>query len=427
MQIVLEYISMNYITLMLLAGLIVILVANRRTKIEGVQYAWTITGLVFVLTICEYLEVWCDTYHKPVWILYLKAALSYTIHPLLILLELYLVAPIKRKLLLFLPYLADVILVITDLFGTNLIYGYGDAHNFVGGKLHFFLALILCFYILLLMKYSLGFLHNKEYSKAMIVIFMALSTIITVYLEFDGIIVGHTTEIAALEMLVYYFYLAAIHHSEVQERLHKKELELEKSKQTLLMAQIKPHFINNAMVAVQELCYDDPEKAARLIRHFSRYLRNNIHAIDSEAAIRFEQELDAVREYLAIEYADSSKKFQVEYDLQKTDFWIPPLTVEPLVENAVKHGIDKYSDQSRIVIAAYETETHDCVEVRDNGKGFDVHAETLGKDGIGLQNAISRLKMMCGGDMMIERTDGWTVITIKLPKRRNTDADDHIG
>ena len=156
------YISMNYMTLMLLAGLVVIMIANRRTKIEGSVYVWVIAGLVFVLSLFEYLEVWCDTYDKPVWILYLKAAVTYSIHPLLILLEVYFVAPIKHKFLLFLPFLADFIIIITDLSGTKLIYGYRPDHGFISGPLHFFPALILCFYILMLMYYSLGFLQRNE-------------------------------------------------------------------------------------------------------------------------------------------------------------------------------------------------------------------------------------------------------------------------
>ena len=65
MQYITEYISDNYMTLMLLTGLAVILLANRRTKIEGTQYVWAIMGLAFIITVFEYLEKWCDTYNKP--------------------------------------------------------------------------------------------------------------------------------------------------------------------------------------------------------------------------------------------------------------------------------------------------------------------------------------------------------------------------
>ena len=103
MTILKEYISNSYMTLMLLVGLKVILIANRRTKIEGTQYVWAIMGIVFAITVFEYLEQWCDAYNKPVWILYFKAAVTYSLYPLLIILELFLITKIKRKLLIMIP------------------------------------------------------------------------------------------------------------------------------------------------------------------------------------------------------------------------------------------------------------------------------------------------------------------------------------
>lgn len=430
MQIVFEYISMNYMTLMLLAGLVVILVANRRTKIEGVEYVWAITGLVFVLTLCEYMEVWCDKYDKPVWILYLKSALTYSIYPLLILLELYLVAPVKRKLLLVLPFLADVILSIADLFGANLIYGYNADHSFKSGSLNFVPALILCFYIVLLMLNSPGFLRNKEYAKAAIVIFMALSTIITVYCEYAGIIVNHTTEIAALEMLVYYLYLAAIYHSEVQESLHQNELALEtakadlaESRLTMMLTQIKPHFIYNSMNSIMELCYAEPELAAETIAHFSDYLRGKLDAFDNRELSWFDNELAIIKEYLSIEYADRNKVFRVEYDLACTDFRLPALTVQPLVENAVKHGIDRYSAESLVQIITYEDDRNIYIKITDNGTAGQGSDALFAKSrGIGLKNSAERLRVMCSGTITKEHTEHGTVVIVTIPKPEQEEA-----
>ena len=424
MQIVVEYISMNYMTLMLLVGLIVILIANRRTKIEGIQYIYAITGLVFVLTLVEYMELWCNRYDKPVWILYVKAALSYIIHPLLILLELYFVAPIKHKILLFLPLLAEGIFIISDFLGTSLIYSYSADHAFHSGNFHFLTVLTPCFYILLLMFYSLRFLHYKEYSKAIIVIFMAISTIITVLLETNGIVYDHTTEIAAMEILVYYFYLAAIHHSEVQEQLYKNEMTLEtakadlaESRLTMMLAQIKPHFIYNSMNAIMELCYTEPERAADTIAHFSEYLRGKLDAFDSKELSWFDDELALIKEYLSLEYADRNKVFRVEYDLACTDFRLPALTVQPLVENAVKHGIDRYSKDSLVQLISYEDEQKIYIKVTDNGtaeQGDDaLFAESRG---IGLSNAAKRLEMLCGGDISVTHNGNGTIAVVTIPK-----------
>ena len=81
MKILLEYIGQNYMTLLLITGLIVVLISNKRVKIEGMKYMWAIIIIVFVLSICEYTEYWCDKYHKPVWILYVKSAITYNLYP----------------------------------------------------------------------------------------------------------------------------------------------------------------------------------------------------------------------------------------------------------------------------------------------------------------------------------------------------------
>ena len=423
MKIIFEYISMNYITLMLLVGLIVILIANRHARIEGVRYVWAIIGLVFVLTLCEYPKVRCDDYNKPVWILYLKATLSYTIQPLLILLELYLVAPGMRKFLLFMPFLADVILIVADLFGKNLIYGYGETHNFISGKLYFFPSLVLCLYILMLIIYSLGFLRNREYFKAMTVIFMEVSTIITVYFEFDGIM-KHTTEIATLEVLVCYFCLSAVYHSEIQGRLHRKETELENAKAelaesrlTMMLAQIKPHFVYNSMNSIMELCYTEPELVADTIAHFSDYLRCRLYAFDSSKLSCFDDELALIKEYLSLEYADRNKVFRMEYDLACTDFRLPALTVQPLVENAVKHGIDRYSEDSLIQLISYEDEQKIYIKVTDNGTAEQVDDVLFAESrGIGLRNSAKRLQMMCGGDISVMHDRNGTIAVVTIPK-----------
>lgn len=425
MQIISEYISNSYMSLMPLAGLTVILTANRKTKIEGTQYIWGIMGVVLLLTICEYVEIWCDTYGKDYRILYPKTMLVYWLTPLIPLLEVYLIEPVRHKLLIAIPYIINVILTFADLFGTHIVYGFHEDHSFWSGPLRSLPLVVTGFYVLMLTLNSIHSLSRGSASKGMVVIFMGLSAVLTILAEYELFAVGYTEEIAALDIMIYYFYLAAIHHSEMQTRLHKSEMELERSRYDLMMSQIKPHFINNAMTAVQELCYEEPEKAAELIRHFSHYLRNNIEATSGGKPIPFYKEVEAIREYLALEYADSAKKFRFDFDLRCTSFMLPALTVQPLVENAVKHGIDRYSESSRVVLYSGEAEDAYHIEVRDNGVGFEQNAETLGKGGIGLQNSVERLRIMCGGELKIDRTDGWTIIKITIPKNFGREQNAH--
>ena len=391
MNIIIEFIGQSYMTMMLLLGLIIIMLVNRRIKIDGVQYVWAIASLVFIITVCEYVEYWCDTYNKPIWIRYVKSAITYSLNPLLILLELYLIAPIKHKFLLVIPYIIDVVLAVSDLFGTNFIYAYTEDHNFISGKLKVVPAIVVCFYILLLTYYSNYFIRSGERSKAIIVFFMSFSTIITVYLEYENIIVNHTTDIAAMEMLIYYFYLAAIHHSKVQQKLHASELALERQNNEILMAQIQPHFINNSLLAIQARCMDYPE-IYDSIRNFSRYLRSNFDNIGNTHPITFEQELKNIKAYLALEKMNFGDRLTVEYDIDNEDFMLPALSVEPLVENAVRHGVAARENGGTVQIIQRDEESGITIEVRDIGRGkLNLTEKQEKRRGIGVANVRARL------------------------------------
>ena len=391
MNIIIEFIGQSYMTLLLLLGLIIIMLVNRRIKIDGVQYVWAIASLVFIITVCEYVEYWCDTYNKPIWIRYVKSAITYSLNPLLILLELYLIAPIKHKFLLVIPYIINVALAVSDLFGTNFIYAYTEDHNFISGKLKVVPAIVVCFYILLLTFYSNYFIKNDERSKAIIVFFMSFTTIITVYLEYENIIVNHTTDIAAMEMLIYYFYLAAIHHSKVQQKLHASELALERQNNELLMAQIQPHFINNSLLAIQARCMDYPE-IYDIIMNFSRYLRSNFDNIGNTHPITFEQELKNIKAYLALEKMNFGDRLTVEYDIDNEDFMLPALSVEPLVENAVRHGVAARENGGVVQIIQRDEESGIIIEVRDIGQGkLNLTEKQEKRRGIGVANVRARL------------------------------------
>ena len=400
LKMLLEYIGQNYMTLLLITGLIVVLISNKRVKIEGMKYMWAIIIIVFVLSICEYTEYLCDKYHKPVWILYVKSAITYNLYPLLLILELYLVAPVKHKKLLLLPYLVTVALVISDLFGTRFVYSYGADHSFKGGTISFVPALILCFYIIQLMHYSLYLIVQHEYTKGMIVIFMSFTSLITILLEYWDIITKHTTEVAALEILIYYFYLAAIQHSRVQQELHESQLELERQTNELLMAQIQPHFINNSLMAIQARCIDYPE-VYDSIRNFSIYLRSNFDNIGNTHHITFEQELKNIKAYLTLEKMNFGDRLTVEYDIESDDFFLPALTIEPLVENAVRHGIAARENGGVLQIIQRDDEDGITIDVRDIGSGrLNLTERQEKRKGIGMANV--RARLAAGGKGRLE-------------------------
>ena len=199
-------------------------------------------------------------------------------------------------------------------------------------------------------------------------------------------------------------------------RAKELERELEESRIAIMLSQIQPHFIHNTLTTISQLCLDQPEEASRLTKNFSRYLRGNFGGLDSLTPISVRKEIEHVRHYLAIEQV-RFPDMHFEFDLRSDDFILPALSIQPLVENAVKHGLMKLEKGGTIRITTYETSTVYCVEVQDTGVGFDVAALEPRTGHIGLRNIQSRLKSMCGGTLTVESTPGkGTTATITIPK-----------
>jgi len=120
--------------------------------------------------------------------------------------------------------------------------------------------------------------------------------------------------------------------------LQKQKL-IDTQKQTLMLSQINPHFVHNTLTTIASMCDISPRMAKSLTIDFSRYLRQNLDTLHGEELIPFEKELEHVECYLKIEKVRFREKLNVSYAIDCKDFYIPPLSVQPLVENAVKHGI----------------------------------------------------------------------------------------
>ena len=164
------------------------------------------------------------------------------------------------------------------------------------------------------------------------------------------------------------------------------------------------------------MCLKDPQKAFELVRNFSLYLRGNFSELDSVTPIRFEQELKHVEYYINIEKV-RFPDMNIEYDVEATEFVLPALSVQPLVENAIKHGLMRLETGGTVKIHSYETSTHFCVEVTDSGVGFDVDATIDEKKHVGLRNIRGRLKAMVNGALILESEPGvGTKAVIMIPK-----------
>lgn len=203
-----------------------------------------------------------------------------------------------------------------------------------------------------------------------------------------------------------------------QHKLLEMRAELQEKHTQLMLSQIQPHFLYNALGAISHLCKKDAALAREAIDSFSAYLRMNLDSIDQKAMVPFARELKHVRAYLWLEQLRFGEDLQVTYDIPFTDFQLPTLTLQPLVENAVKHGICRTEYGGTVAISVQREENRLRLTVRDDGAGFDP-AQPPAQDGrshLGIENVRSRLDVLCGGQLLIESRPGeGTAATILLP------------
>lgn len=202
------------------------------------------------------------------------------------------------------------------------------------------------------------------------------------------------------------------------ERYYRQEAENSRLKAEIMLSQIQPHFLFNVLGTISHLCNGAPE-AKKAVNLFSRYLRGNIDVLSKESMIHFSQELEHTQMYLELEKMRFGESLQVTYDLECTEFMIPTLTLQPLVENAVRHGVRGNPDgKGTVTISSREEEAHYLISVSDDGPGFDTGTKKEdGRSHIGIDNVRERLRTICGGDLEIESRAGeGTKATILLPK-----------
>ena len=198
------------------------------------------------------------------------------------------------------------------------------------------------------------------------------------------------------------------------EQDRRRQLEIANQRASVMVLQMRPHFIYNTLMSIYCLCDQDPQKARQVTMDFTDYLRKNFNAVASDSTIPFTAELEHTRAYLAVEQAQFEDMLLVEYDTPVTHFRLPPLTLQPLVENAVKHGMNPYAGPLHVSVRTRRTDAGVEVIVEDNGPGFDPDDES--KPHTSLANIRQRLEMMCGGSLAIHPRDGGgTVVTITIP------------
>jgi sensor histidine kinase YesM len=200
------------------------------------------------------------------------------------------------------------------------------------------------------------------------------------------------------------------------------QAKLHESRISVMISQIQPHFLYNSLGVIQELCYGEPEKAEKAIGNLAEFLKGNMSVLMSDKLVFFEDELNHTKKYLEIEYLRFEDQLKVEYEIcvDTKSFSLPALTLQPIVENAIRYGVRKREDGGIVKISAYEKDEYYEVIVEDNGPGFEVDNAYMDEGThIGIQNVRERLMRMCDGALMVESKIGeGTRVSIQVKKER---------
>lgn len=225
-----------------------------------------------------------------------------------------------------------------------------------------------------------------------------------------------TLIIAVLFYFIFYKdFKNNLSHSE-KEKVDRIET-LNKTLSNIMIGQMKQHFLYNTLNTIKFLISEDPEKAEFAVIKLSEYIRVNMESLTNDNFILFEKELYHIRNYIDIEHLRFGNKVSVEYNIETTDFYIPALVVQPLVENAVKHGITKKVNGGNIKVNVFSKNSNYIIEVIDDGVGFDTSTITKKETSLAIKNIKKRLSIIKGASFSIASKIGeGTTVVISIPK-----------
>ncbi len=212
-------------------------------------------------------------------------------------------------------------------------------------------------------------------------------------------------------------------HQKKEKEFKALENELRMSRIRNFTSQMQPHFLYNALGSIQEIMLENPNYASELLGDFTVHLRSCIRAMENDDPVPFERELDNIKAYVNIEKMRFGDRLKVVYDIKTTDFDILLLSIQPLVENAIRHGIYKKGALGGTVTVKTKERKYDYyIEVRDDGVGFD-YGEVMSRgksgksDSAGLKNIIFRLDKVMNAKVEIMSAPGsGTKVAVSIPK-----------
>ena len=350
---------------------------------------------------------------------YVFSVYGYTVRPVILILFLSIIQPDGKKWLQWTLAGINAALYCATPF-TTLCFSIREADGaWLSGPLWLTCLAVSTILLVELLAQTLFRYREMRKLEHLIPLLIVLSIIVSVVMDLRvGMEAQPVTFLTIAIVVSSVFYYIWLHFQFV--RAHERDL-MAAQRIQIMMTQIQPHFLFNTIATFKALCRREPEKAADVADKFGLYLRQNLDNLDTTGLIPFDRELQHTRLYAEIEMV-RFENVRVDYHIEDRDFALPPLVVQPLVENAIRHGV-RVREEGIVRVQTYREAGFHVILIQDNGVGFEPDTiEHLEGHHIGIRNVRERVESMCGGSLTIEsRPGGGTAVTICIPQKEDKD------
>lgn len=245
------------------------------------------------------------------------------------------------------------------------------------------------------------------------IIFLGLISVFIIVDELCGLCISYVL----MSLFTFIIYVRIDLHKGLL--LERQQKEITQWQTQIMLSQMQPHFLYNILTTISSMCeMQNATQARDVVNKFADYFRTNLDSLGKEKTISFKKELEHIETYLWLEKIRFEDNLNICYNIGPVDFVLPSLAVQPIVENAVKHGILPKEDGGIITISTDENENEYLITVEDDGIGFDINEEPHdNRSHVGLENVSKRLEVICNGYYEINsKKDKGTVVTLHIPK-----------
>jgi len=412
-----KFLLNNYINILLIFGLVLAIFISKSYKNINNIFLLMVSGISMIFLIFNY----ClnSVYNDGNYITYKNIFLIlFLIQPLQIYFLILSLIPYKKRnsLLLIIPLIINT-LIMVFYSNTNYIFEVLNDKTIIKGQLFYFEIIVCLIYMLIIFIISIYYLIKKETFKGLIILFSSVACSISLILGAYSLSfnIGISVVLfSGLLIFIYNYTQYQTQYSALQEKM------IQEQRTSLAISQIQPHFLYNSLATIGFLCKKDPLTASKAIDQFSDYLRTNLNSLTKKDNIPFLEELDHIKTYVWLEQLRFEERLKVIYDINYTSFFVPALSIQPLVENAIKHGICNKVEGGTLYIRTIEYLDYIKVIVEDDGVGFDPKVKKNdNRTHVGINNVRSRLSSMSDATLDIKSVIGkGTTITITFFKEK---------